>query len=137
MNDEYETLCGGTWRPGYGQHAPRHDFTVKVIAPDHPTMQGGPETFLHRNDELYANLKWSPKADVRKLATAWDDHALYAGKARQPTRGDGLDQPVLWTVQYGGGRVFVNALGHVVEAMQNPYFRLTLARGVQWVGRKI
>lgn len=132
MNDEYERLCGGTWRPGNGQHSPRHDFPVTVRQPAHPVVQGVPATFVHKNDELYANLKWRPETKVEVLATAWDDHALYGGKARQPTPGKGLDQPVLWTCLYGNGRVFVTALGHDVEAMQDPYFRLTLLRGVEW-----
>jgi type 1 glutamine amidotransferase len=134
MNEEYELLCGGTWRPGFGQHSPRHDFPVRLRRADHPVLRGVPPEFVHRNDELYANLKWHPEAQVEVLATGWDEHALYGGKARQPTPGEGLDQPVLWTHRYGGGRVFVTALGHDVEAMQNPYFRLTLLRGVEWAG---
>ena len=137
MNDEYERLCGGTWRPGNGQHSPRHDFRVKLVAEGHPILRDCPESFPHKSDELYANLRWHPAAQVQKLATAWDDHALYQGNAKRAIPGKGLDQPVLWTSQYGAGRVFVTALGHDVEAMQDPYFRLTLRRGIQGAAHRL
>ena len=39
---------------------------------------------------------------------------------------------MLWTVNYGKGRVFATALGHDTEAMKNPGFAATLARGTEW-----
>jgi type 1 glutamine amidotransferase len=39
---------------------------------------------------------------------------------------------MLWTVDYGQGRVFVTALGHDTEAMKNAGFAVTLARGTEW-----
>ena len=65
------------------------------------------------------------------LATAWDDHSLYINP-KQPVTGKGLDQPMLWTVNYGDGRVFATVLGHDVEAMSSAVFRVTLARGTEW-----
>lgn len=135
LNGEYELLCAGTWRPGNGQHSPRHDYTITVKDGSHPITGGMPVSFVHRNDELYANLKWVSAADFHVLATAYDDHSLYQGKAKQPTPGAGLDHPVLWTCRYGKGRVFVTALGHDVDAMQDPFFRTTLLRGVKWAAR--
>jgi type 1 glutamine amidotransferase len=68
------------------------------------------------------------------LATAWDDHSLYI-KPKQPVSGTGLDQPMLWTVKYGNGRVFTTVLGHDVEAMGSTVFKVTLARGTEWAAR--
>ena len=39
---------------------------------------------------------------------------------------------MLWTVDYGKGRVFVTALGHVGENVQTPAFMTTFARGAEW-----
>jgi type 1 glutamine amidotransferase len=39
---------------------------------------------------------------------------------------------MLWTVNYGKGRVFVTAMGHDTEAMKNRGFAVTLARGTEW-----
>src|SRR5207248_5486852 len=60
------------------------------------------------------------------------DHALYKAGEKQPIPGAGLNQPMLWTTQFGKGRVFVDALGHDAEAMKMPGFVATLARGAEW-----
>lgn len=129
---EYEKMCGGNWRPNNGHHSPKHDFTVDVKDPDHPITRGLKKSFPQPNDELYANLKWQPEGTYHVLATAWDDHSLYQGKAKQPTPGPGLHQPMLWTVNYGKGRVFATALGHDVGAVRTPAFVTTFTRGVEW-----
>jgi uncharacterized protein len=129
---EYEKLCGGNWRPNNGHHSAAHDFMVKVTDPDHPVTRGFKLTFPQPKDELYANLRWQPADQYHVLATAYDDHSLYLGKAKQPIPGAGLDQPMLWTVQYGKGRVFVTALGHDVAAVQTPAFVTTFGRGAEW-----
>jgi type 1 glutamine amidotransferase len=66
------------------------------------------------------------------LPTAYDDHALYQGKARQPIPGLGLNQPMLWTTAYGQGRIFVTALGHDAAAVSTPAFVTTFTRGAEW-----
>ncbi len=129
---EYEKLCAGNWRPNNGHHSAAHDFTVKITDADHPVTRGLKLSFPQPKDELYANLRWQPADQFHVIATAYDDHSLYQGKARQPTPGAGLDQPMLWTVQYGKGRVFVTALGHDVPAVQTPAFTTTFSRGAEW-----
>jgi len=130
--DEYEKLSGGNWRPNYGHHSARHDFTVEIKDPGHPITRGLKSSFPQPNDELYANLKWQPADKFRVLATAWDDHSLYQGKAKQPIPGAGIHQPMLWTVDYGKGRVFITALGHDAEAVQAIGFVTTFTRGAEW-----
>jgi type 1 glutamine amidotransferase len=39
---------------------------------------------------------------------------------------------MLWTVNYGQGRVFATALGHDPEAMKSPGFVTTFQRGSEW-----
>lgn len=129
---EFEKLTAGNWRPNNGHHSAKHDFRVDIADPDHPITRGLKQSMPQSSDELYANLKWQPAGKYHVLATAWDDHALYSGKARQPTPGPGLDQPMLWTVDYGKGRVFVTALGHDPAAVSTPVFITTFARGAEW-----
>lgn len=129
---EYEKLSGGNWRPNNGHHSASHDFTVKITDKDHPITRGLKAEFAQPHDELYANLRWQPKGTYQVLATAWDDHKLYGGKARQPIPGDGLDHPMLWTLQYGQGRVFGTALGHDAPAVRTPAFVVTFTRGAEW-----
>jgi type 1 glutamine amidotransferase len=129
---EYEKMCGGNWRPNFGHHSARHDYTVTIRDREHPITRGLPATFVQVNDELYANLKWQAEGTYHVLATAWDDHSLYKAGEKQPIPGAGLDQPSLWTLDYGKGRVFVTALGHDPDAMKSTGFIVTLTRGTEW-----
>ena len=128
---EYEKMSGGSWRTGNGHHSARHDFTVDIKDDSHPITQGL-KSFPMKSDELYANLRWRPEGAYHVLATAYDDHALYNGRARQPTPGAGIHQPILWTTQYGKGRVFVTTLGHGVDEVRQQAFGVTFARGAEW-----
>jgi uncharacterized protein len=130
--DEFEKMSGANWRPNNGHHSARHDYTVTIKDPADPIVCGMKASFPEANDELYANLKWQPIGTYHVLATAWDDHKLYNGKSAQPIPGAGLDQPMLWTVKYGSGRVFVTALGHDAAAMNSAGFISSLQRGSEW-----
>ncbi|HEY2013348.1 MAG TPA: ThuA domain-containing protein [Bryobacteraceae bacterium] len=132
---EFEKMCGGNWRPNNGHHSARHDFTIKIKDTDHPITRGLQPSYPQPNDELYANLKWQPEGSYHVLATAWDDHSLYKPNEKQPVSGPGLDQPMLWTVNYGKGRVFVTALGHDPDAMKSDVFTTTLIRGTEWAAK--
>ncbi|MGA2274969.1 MAG: ThuA domain-containing protein [Bryobacteraceae bacterium] len=129
---EYEKMCAGVWRSNNGHHSARHDFTITVQDRDHPITRGLKTTFAEANDELYANLKWQPAGAFHVLATAWDNHSLYRQGEKQPLERPGAAEPMLWTVNYGKGRVFVTAMGHDAEAMKNAGFAVTLARGTEW-----
>jgi type 1 glutamine amidotransferase len=130
---EWEEMSGGNWRPNNGHHSPPHDFDITVRMPDHPIVRGMRPKFRQSLDELYANLKWQEdRSRYQVLATAWDNHKLYMGKARQPTPGDGLDHPMLWVSERGKGRIFVTALGHDIGAVQTQAFIATFTRGSEW-----
>ena len=53
-------------------------------------------------------------------------------RAPQPLEGTGANEPMLWTLDYGKGHIFVTALGHDVEQVQTPAFMTTFARGAEW-----
>lgn len=118
---EYERLICGGWRT-QGFHGPRHVFTVKTAAPDHPIARGLPAEFTHTIDELYQNSKMVEGNVV--LATAYSDPTL--------EKGTGKDEPVVWVNTYGQGRVYHNALGHDVEALSDPALQEWMRRGVEW-----
>jgi hypothetical protein len=119
---EYLKMIGGWWTEGPPKtgHAPRHCFTVKFVDRDHPVTRGLEGSF-HVSDELYHSARMSPDAHI--LATAFDDPA---------NGGTGKDEPIIWTVNYGKGRVFYTALGHDVAAMQESGFVSTFARATEW-----
>jgi predicted DNA-binding protein with PD1-like motif/type 1 glutamine amidotransferase len=134
---EFEKLSGANWRPNFGHHSAPHDFTITVKDAQHPITKGLKLKFDQQKDELYANLKWQPAGPYKILATAYDDHALYAAsrtdaRAPQPLEGPGADEPMLWVSDYGKGRVFTTALGHDVDQVQTLAFTTTFARGAEW-----
>jgi uncharacterized protein len=119
--EEYDKIVGGTWRgkgtvfPEKGTfHPPYGPFEVQVVDANHPITKGIGPTFSTR-DEKYSNLRLQDNIHV--LA-----HAMEGGKP----------QPLIFTLDYGKGRVFHTALGHDLAAMQNPQFIDTLIRGSRW-----
>jgi uncharacterized protein len=128
---EFAALCGGNYYGG-AHHAPIHDFTVEFTDHDHPITRGLKKSFLETQDELYANMQMQPAGNYHVLATAWDDHALYEGKSKVPLEGPGKNEPLMWTVQSGAGRVFATMIGHSAKATESAGFRITFLRGVEW-----
>jgi type 1 glutamine amidotransferase len=127
---EYARLSGGNFY-GNAQHSDPHDFTVDIRDRQHPITRGLPKSFRQQKDELYANMQMQPPGTYHVLATGWDDHALYA-KTKAPLSGAGTDEPLLWTVDYGSGRVFSMMIGHDPGAMQSAGWRAVFTRGVEW-----
>lgn len=118
---EFERCIAGGWR-GQGYHGPKHQYAVRTTRVDHPITRGLPRSFVHEIDELYQNSVMFPENVV--LATAYSD----PGKPE----GTGLHEPVVWIKRYGRGRVYVNALGHDVPAMQGSGFQALMIRGIEW-----
>jgi len=119
---EYAAMIGGVWSmdaPPTG-HGKRHVFSVRVVNREHRITRGLGET-LEADDELYHNMRMRPEAAV--LATAFDDPAM---------GGTGKEEPVLWTVAYGRGRVVHTTLGHDVAAMRKAAFAEPVRRGAEW-----
>src|SRR5262249_48541162 len=94
--------------------------------------RGLKKSFVQTQDELYASMQMQPTGSYHVLATGWDDHALYNGKFKTPLPGPGTNEPLLWTVEYGKGRVFATRIGHSAKATLRPGFRATFTRGVEW-----
>lgn len=107
--------------PG-GHHGAQHDFAVVVRDTEHPITKGMPREWLHVKDELYDMLR-GPAKNMRVLATAFSDPA---------TGGSGRHEPMIFTVQYGKGRVFHTPMGHEVYSQECVGFITTLQRGTEW-----
>lgn len=107
--------------PG-GHHGERHPFEISIRDPNHPITEGLPHEWMHAKDELYDHLR-GPGKNLLILATAYSDPT---------TGGSGRDEPVLFTVLYGKGRVFQTTLGHDPEAMKGVGFIVTFQHGAEW-----
>ena len=105
-----------------GSHGPMQPFQIVVRDPNHPITQGLPEKFAHVPDELYGWLR-GPAKNLTVLATAF---------APAAKGGSDENEPILFTIQYGKGRVFQNALGHTGKELESVAFIATFLRGAEW-----
>ena len=114
--------------PGIGgYHGYQHDFLVINRDTAHPITQGLPEKWMHAKDELYSLLR-GPGKNMNILATAYSSPLQI---------GTGRDEPVLFTVSYGKGKIFHTVLGHAGGEIPPPSmecvgFIVTFQRGAEW-----
>ncbi|HET8550595.1 MAG TPA: ThuA domain-containing protein [Bryobacteraceae bacterium] len=116
----YADMVGVTWKLENIGHSDRHVFPVKWTNRNHPISRGLEPAFL-ANDELYHHMDHRPNVQV--IASAFSDPKV---------RGTGKDEPVIWTVPFGTGRVLHMTLGHDLSAMVQPGFVAAFARGTEW-----
>lgn len=112
--------------PG-GNHGAQHAFQLIAREPNHPIMKGLPAKWMHAQDELYDHLR-GPAENLTILATAY---------SAPEQRGSGENEPILFAIAYGKGRVFHTVMGHAggdnpPPAMQCAGFIVTLQRGAEW-----
>lgn len=105
-----------------GHHGKQHQFSVVVRDREHPITRGMPAEWLHTQDELYDSLR-GPALNMNVLATSWSDPA---------TGGTGRHEPMIFTVNYGKGRVFHTPMGHAEYSVECVGFMTTLQRGAEW-----
>ena len=109
-----------------GSHGAPVPFVINVRDSDHPITRGLPTKWLHKSDELYGNLR-GPAKNIQVLATAF---------STKETGGTGKEEPVLFTIGYGKGRIFQTVMGHataeLTESLEDVGFQVTLCRGTEW-----
>ncbi len=111
-----------------GSHGPRHDFVVKCYDDTHLITKGLPQEWLQCNDELYDQMRGP--GEIKSL--------LYTAYSDSDKRGTGREEPMMFTVEYGKGRIFHTMLGHCDKTaednvpMQSVGFQVTLLRGAEW-----
>jgi type 1 glutamine amidotransferase len=113
---EFKQLCGRYWLMGTSGHAPKPStFKVKIANHDHPITKGLAdfETF----DELYAKLQGD--APITVLGEADSDWSKKT-------------EPLIFTVEFGQGRVFHEAFGHTAGAIRHAPVANVIVRGCEW-----
>jgi len=98
--------------------------TVLIVAPGHPATRGLGKA-VTRTDEWYYFDDYDPGS--RLLIT------LDPASIGEP---DANPNPIAWTREVDGGRVFYTAMGHTSESYSEPWFRTHLANGLDWVLRR-
>lgn len=115
--------------PGMGgSHGFRHEYQLNLRNPRHPITKGLPARWKHASDELYDRMRGP--GGIKDL--------LYTAYSSPEQRGSGREEPLVFTVQHGKGRVFHIMLGHQGDslednpAMQCAGFQTLLLRGSEW-----
>ncbi len=103
---------------GKGTGETNHPYAVVVRDSNHPITKDMPKEWMHAKDQLMHNLR-GPAEGMHVLATAY----CSATKA---------NEPIVWTVHYGKGRVVHTPMGHDVFAMSCVGFATTVRRGTEW-----
>jgi uncharacterized protein len=110
------------WREFLGVTSKHHDhmsrYPVRIVAPEHPVMQGFKTDWVTAMDELYIVEKLWPNATA--LATSKSER-------------DGKEHAVAWVNTYGKARVFGTTYGHSDDTFRDPVFIDLLTRGFKWV----
>lgn len=115
--------------PGVGgSHGKQHQYILNGYNPHHPVIKGLPAQWLHAQDELYDRMRGP--GDIADI--------LYTAYSDPETGGSGREEPLIFTVEYGKGRIFHTMLGHAGKtpedniAMQCAGFQITFLRGAEW-----
>jgi type 1 glutamine amidotransferase len=106
---EFKRLVGASF-VSHPEMGPAIEFSIKDAA--HPVTAGVRDFRL--SDELYCFDYHSP---FTTLVSCLHEN---------------IERPVVWTRQYGQGRVFYLALGHGVGQMTDPNFQTLLVNGIRW-----
>lgn len=117
----YQFITGGQWVAHPGNII---DYTVDVVKPDDPIMQGI-KSFPYTSEQYYMHV--DPANEVLATTTFTGDHAPWI---------NGVVMPVVWKKMYGKGRVFYSSLGHRATEFENPNMATILRRGINWAARK-
>ena len=114
-----------------GSHGFQHEYVLTCRNASHPITKGLPAQWKHAKDELYDRMRGP--GGIKDL--------LYTSYSSPDQRGSGREEPLLFTVEYGKGRIFHIMLGHCGEtlknnpAMQCAGFQTLLLRGAEWCAR--
>ena len=112
---EFHKLVGRYWVMGKSGHGPRSVFKVTIAQKDNPMVKGIAD--FETDDELYAKLLGD--APINTLATADSDFSKKT-------------EPMVFTTEYGKGRMFHETFGHDGKAVKTPSVAKIIARGCEW-----
>lgn len=117
----YRAMETDDWRKFLGVTSKHHEhqsnYPVKIEKSDHPIMKKFPADWVTPKDELYIIEKTWPNTTV--LATSKSE------KSKKP-------QPVIWTNDYHGTRVFGTSYGHSNGTFGDQTFLDLLTNGILW-----
>lgn len=114
---DYEWMVGGH----FVGHPHVGEYVAQVTDSTHPITQGLPGSFNYDSEQYYMLI--DPAINI--LAASIYMH-----------EGQAVTMPVIWTKQWGQGRVFYSALGHKAEEFTRyPAVAKMTVEGMKWATR--
>lgn len=113
--------------PG-GNHGAQHEYVLTCRDNSNPITKGLPNKWKHAKDELYEKMRGP--GEIKDM--------LYTAFADKKYNGEGKEEPLIFTVDYGKARIFHIMLGHAGAtlenntAMQCTGFQVMILRGAEW-----
>jgi type 1 glutamine amidotransferase len=121
---DWHFLTGGQWVAHPGDDGLK--YTVRITDKSHE-ITAGIDDFEVCTEHYYMHVDPA----VKVLATTRFPVAPGPHEPNGP-----VEMPVLWTKQYGKGRVFYDALGHTAKVVQSEPNLTIMRRGFRWAARR-
>jgi type 1 glutamine amidotransferase len=118
---DYIAMLGGE----FDRHGRQFEGLVRVVDAEHPVTRGVPHE-LTRNDEWYV-LKNFAADQVHPLRVL--DPRDEGGRQELYDRDP---YPIVWTRDFGAGRVYYDAQGHREDVWDEAEFQQSVSRALRW-----
>jgi len=131
----FKTMMGGT----FSWHAKFQKFTVRVIDPSHPSMQGLPKVWEKEDEfyfakELYPGTKTILVNDITSLNTSDTTQKNLIVK----NAGTFSElYPASWTNDFDGGHTWFTTLGHHKKDYTDPVYVQHILGGIRFVASQV
>ena len=119
----------------FSWHAKFQKFSIKNLAPTHPSMKGVPSLWTKEDEcyfgkELYPGIQVLMAHDLSSLDTT--QKAMIVKNAGS----FGNYYPAVWHQNFEGGNIWVTALGHAKENYQEPTYINHLLQGIKYIANQ-
>ena len=106
-------------------HGGVYDWKMTVRDTSNPITANMPVNWIHRFDELYHGQR-GPAEKLNILLSAYSD---------PKNGGTGKDEPIVWWVPVGKGKMLTNVMGHVGETacLSCVGYQTVLLRSIEWL----
>jgi type 1 glutamine amidotransferase len=126
----FKQMLGGS----FAWHPPHQKFTVRIIEPGHPTVQGLPLAFEPPlGDECYFLKEYYPGIKVTAVSDLSTLNPRDSVNIKKYNGSFGMLLPSEWYQRFDGGNVWITTLGHDKEYYQRADFSAHLLSGIQYI----
>jgi type 1 glutamine amidotransferase len=123
----------------FAWHAKFQKFTVKVIDPFHPSMQGVPKVW-EKEDECYFGKELYPGNIVlmaHDITTLNKSDSAQKNMVERNAGGYSELYPAVWYNKFDGGHTWCTVLGHDKKDYEDPVFVQHLLGGIKYIAGEV